>query len=115
MVSSFDLGLLVMVAVVIAAFVHRRALHRRLSAVTGQIRYEPAVVLPSVDPDPNDLWTSVDLESYMAVPKERHERVVGLVGLIVMVSFAATLLALALYESGSVAARLISRMIHSAG
>jgi hypothetical protein len=115
MVSSFDLGLLVMVAAMLAAVVHRRALHRKLAPVAGEIRYEPVVVLPSIEPDPDDFWTSVDPESSTAAPKERHERVVGLVGLIVMVSFGATLLALTLYESGSVAARLISRMMHSAG
>lgn len=114
MVSPFDLGLLVMVAVMLAAAVHRRALHRRVASLAGQIRYEPSVVLPSIDPDPIDLWTSVDPGS-TPTPKERQERVVGVVGLLVMVSFGAALLALALYESGSVVARVVSRMLHAAG
>jgi hypothetical protein len=125
MVSSFDLGLFVMAAVALAVVLHRRALHRRLAPATAEIRYEPVVVLPSMDPVPIEPWMptepdSIDLwtpagPGWIAAPKEKQERVIGLVGLIVMVSFTAALLAFALYESGSVVARIVSRMVHSSG
>lgn len=115
MVSSFDLGVLVMAAVVLSAIVHRVALRRRAAPAAVQIRHEPAIALAPREPDAADLWASADPQSAITAANARQERMVGLVGLIVMVSFGAALLALALYESGSVVARIISRMLRTAG
>jgi hypothetical protein len=115
MVSSFELGVLVMTAVVVAAIVHRLALRRRAASVAGRIRYEPTIAVPPRAPDTADLWASADPQSAITASNSRQERMVGLVGLVVMVSFGAALLALALYESGSVVARVVWRMLHSAG
>ena len=115
MVSSFDLGVVVMAAVVLFAIVHRLALRRRAAPVAEKIRQEPAIGLAPREPDAADLWASADPRWAITAATARQDRMVGLVGLVVMVSFGAALLALALYESGSVVARVISRMLRSAG
>jgi hypothetical protein len=117
-VSSFEFGLFLMAALVLAITAHRVSTRRKLTRLWQDD--EPRVVpesMPSIDGDvayedpvgsAEDPWIAMD------GPVPAHQdRVVGLVGLVFTVSFGAIFLAVSMYVGGTALIHLFYRIVHS--
>jgi hypothetical protein len=110
--DTLGLVVVVLAAAAAAGIVYRLAV-RHGTGTEGWSLREP----PRSDPvasDPQATGGGAYLPVVTSVPSMR-DRVTGLVGLIVMVSFGGIALAFALYAGGSMLAHLIAHVAHSGG
>jgi hypothetical protein len=110
------LGVVVVAAAAVAAVVYRLAVRRGTggawSADGGWSAGGPAASVPTLPETPGGEGAFPPVSR---MPVSPRDRITGVVGLLVMVSFGAVLLALALYEGGSMLAHLISKAAHTGG
>jgi hypothetical protein len=110
------LGVVVLAAAAVATIVYRLAVRRGTGGAWAARDTWSAGGAPASDPVPSDVPGGGGASLPVTrMPSSPRDRITGLVGLIVMVSFGAVLLALALYAGGSMLAHLISKAAHSGG
>jgi uncharacterized membrane protein YfcA len=117
-VTSFEFGIFLMAALVMAIAAHRISTRRREARKweDDEPRVLPAPLTwneggaKSAEPEPTVEEPWIVMEG----PGVPHaDRVVGLVGLVFTVGFGAIFLAIAMYVGGSAMAHLMYRLIHS--